>query len=370
MLANITQSIIAVVNAPPLSPGAAPPCAGLAIFEAYPQLSQLCAFDKTATGGIIAFEAFIILGWVASLFILTRYTGKIWQRYGIMAIGVFVFEFFTSPMWNNHRMGPWAYVYQDVSWVLTLGWSALILSAVILVDYFLAHWRSWQRFLLYLAALTVLVFIFEAIVIGLGIRSYAPEVEAVLLGSRIVNVPVEGFYYIPVFMALVISFYKYWSLVLDDALVAPAKRKKWLVSLGLSIVGVFLFELMIEPMVINANLPGWSYIYRDVSVLMTGLWVALIWLSIYVVDRLLIHLSLWARFLIYLGVIGLLVLPIEAWFINNGFRQYGPSATANFTGFQTVITNIPVEVAFAIPLYLALVIAFVRYWEINLGGQR
>ena len=37
---------------------------------------------------------------------------------------------------------------------------------------------------------------------------------------------------------------------------------------------------------------------------------------------------------------------------------------------STVITNVPVEVAFAIPLYLALVIAFTKYWEMGLGGQR
>jgi hypothetical protein len=367
MYANIAQNVITTVQSQPLAPRAAPPCAELAIFEAYPKLSQLCAFDKTASGGIIAFEVFIILGWLASLFILPKFKDKIWQRYAIMAIGVFIFEFFTSPMWNNYHLGPWAYVYQDVSWILTIGWSALILSTVILVDHFLAQRREWQRFVFYLVALTILVFIFEAIVIGLGIRSYAPEVEAVLLGPRIVNVPIEGFYYIPVFTALVISFYKYWSLVLDDELVAPVKKRKWLATLGISILGVLLFELMIEPMVVNANLPGWSYIYRDVSLLMTGLWVVIIWLSVYIVDRLFIHLNLVWRFLIYLGLIGLLVLPIEAWFINNGYRLYGPSAAANFTGFQTVVAQIPVEVAFAIPLYLALVIAFIRYWEIALG---
>jgi hypothetical protein len=165
-------------------------------------------------------------------------------------------------------------------------------------------------------------------------------------------------------MALVISFYKYWSLVLDDELVAPVKRKRWLVSFLISVLGILLFELMIEPMVMNANLPNWSYIYRDVSFLMTGLWVVLIWLAIYLVDRLFIHFDLVKRFVIYLGVIGLLVLPIETWFINQGYRLYGPSATANFSGFQTFISNVPIEVAFAIPLYLALVIAFVRYWEI------
>jgi len=368
MLINLFQNLMPKILT--TSPPPAPPCTELAIFQVHPNLLRTCAFDKTATPAIIAFEIFIVLGWIASIFVLAKFNDKIWQRYAIMAVGVFIFEFFTSPMWNNHNMGQWAYVYQDVSWVLTIGWSALILSTVIFVDHFLTRLKAWQRFLLYLAILTGLVFIFEAIVVTLGLRTYAPEVQEVLVGLSIFNVPVEGLYYIPVFMALVISFYKYWSLVLDDALIAPVKKKKWLASLLLSLLGVFLFELMIEPMVVNANLPTWSYLYRDVSILMTGLWVVVIWLSIYLVDRLLIQFNLVWRFVIYLGLIGLLVLPIESWFINNGYRLYGPSATANFTGFETVITNVPVEVAFAIPLYLSLVIAFVRYWEIKLGGQQ
>ena len=39
-------------------------------------------------------------------------------------------------------------------------------------------------------------------------------------------------------------------------------------------------------------------------------------------------------------------------------------ATRNFCGYNTWLTGVPVEVALAIPLYMALVIGFVRYWEI------
>lgn len=346
-----------------------PPCVRWTILAAYPNLIPSCSFDKTATGPIIAFETFIILGTVAALWLLARWQDKLWQRYLIMAGGVFIFQLFTAPMWDNHKLGSWAYLYQDVSWILTMGWTTLALSTVILVDRFLAQLRWWLRFILYLVILTLVVLILEGVVVNLGIRSYAPEVEAAFSGYTALGVHVEVFYYVPVFMALIIGFYKYWSLVLDHDLIVPVKKQRWLASLIISVAGVFLFELMIEPMVVNANLPGWSYIYRDVSLLMTGLWVVLIWLVTHLVDRLLIHLGLAWRFLLYLGAIGVLILPVEAWFINNGYRIYGPSAVANFSGFTTVITNIPVEVAFAIPLYLALVIAFIRYWEIGLSNS-
>ena len=67
---------------------------------------------------------------------------------------------------------------------------------------------------------------------------------------------------------------------------------------------------------------------------------------------------------------GLIFLPLEAWFIANGFRIYGPSAVENFIGFTTPITNTPIEVALAIPFYLALIISFIRYWEINFDNKR
>ncbi len=242
MFVDIDQSLFASIVPPPLGPPNAPPCAKLAIFEAYPNLIQNCNnFDKTATGPIIAFEIFIIIGTIVALWLLSRLENKIWQRYLVVASGVFLFEFFTSPMWNNYNLGQWAYVYQDVSWVLTIGWSTLILSTIILVDKFFAKRHRWQRFSLYLIFLAIIVLFTEAVVVKLGIRSYAPEVRAVFLGPTIMNVHIEVFYYVPVFMALVISFYKYWHLILDDELVAPAKKRRWLGSLALAVVGILLF---------------------------------------------------------------------------------------------------------------------------------
>ncbi|OGY20951.1 MAG: hypothetical protein A2126_02810 [Candidatus Woykebacteria bacterium GWB1_45_5] len=329
-----------------------------------------CTFDKTPTLPIISFELFVIIGTIVALFILSKISKQVLLRYFIVTIGVLIFEVFTAPMWNNFKLGWWAYVYKDVTWVLTIGWSTLILSTVTLIDKFFAKLKEWQKFGLYLILLTILVFIAESVVLGLGIRSYSPEVLNTLVGYYIFNVPIEGLYYIPVFISLVISFYKYWGFMLDKEPIIPIKRRAWLRNLAIAFIGVFFFELMIEPMVVNAKLPSWSYVYRDISFLMTGFWILIIWLSTNVVDKYLIHYDLRARFLLYLLVAGAFTLPLESWFIIHGFRVYGPSAVANFTGFNTPITNVPVEVAFAIPCYLALIISFIRCWEINLDNKR
>ncbi|MEX0616427.1 MAG: hypothetical protein WD231_01275 [Candidatus Woykebacteria bacterium] len=327
-------------------------------------------FDKTPTLSILFFEIFIILGTIIILFLLSRIKDKIPQRYFLVAAGVLIFEIFTAPMWNNFKLGWWAYVYRDVSWILTVGWSTMILTAVILVDKFFSKYIEWQRFIVYLLLITVAVFIAESSVVGLGIRAYSPEVLDTLVGYFIINVPIEALYYIPVFTSLVIAFYKYWSFSLDDKAIVPVKNRAWLRNLALAFIGVFFFELMVEPMVVNAKFPSWSYMYRDISILMSGVWIIIIWLATGLVDRIFIQLDIAKRFALYLIVGTTVFLPLESWFIASGLRIYGPSAVENFVGINTPITHTPVEVALAIPFYLALIICFIRYWEIILDNKR
>ena len=320
--------------------------------------------DITPTGATLGFEVFVFLSAAVALTVLSRFKDRILRRFWIMALGVLIFQVFTAPMWNNLKMGVWAYVYRDVSWILTFGWATMVLSTVIVVDLLLPRVKEWQRFLCYLAALTALVVVFERIVVAIGIRSYAPEVMAVIGGSYvpILGVPYHLFYYVPVFMSLVIGFYKYWSNIIDRPAPVPVPAP-WLWSLGVAVAGVFLFEVMIDPMVVNTGLPPWTYLYRDISFLMTGGWVLLIWLSVILVEQVFPQLGPRRRLAAYLVVLVIIALPIEAWLINAGIRTYGPSAVENFAGFRVPLLNVPTEVAFAIPLYMALVIGFIRYWE-------
>lgn len=326
-------------------------------------------FDKVATTPIIVFEIVTIIASAAMVFFLSKFKSKILVRFGVVAIGVLIFEMFTAPMWHNIKLGEWAYLYKDVSWILTIGWSAMILSVVVLTDHYLHKFSQPRRFGIYLIALTLIVLVAEYVVQQLGVRQYSEEVKAALVGVYFGGVPIEIGYYVAVFMSLIIGFYKYWSFKIDDELMVPVIKIKWLRKFLLALVAVLLFELMIEPMVVNANFPDWSYIYRDITFLMTGLWIVLIWVTTIVIDRYLISWDLLPRFMAYLVVLGLAVLPIESWFINNGYRVYGQSASNNFSGFTTPITGVPIEVAFAIPLYMALIISFIRFWEISLDNR-
>jgi len=326
--------------------------------------SPACHFDKFPTGPIILFEFFIFLGVLLTLYFLSKIEKRILYKFLVVSIGIFIFEFFTAPMWHNYHLGDWAYVYRDVSWVLTIGWSMLIIVPSVFIDVYIVKRKVWERVVMYIVSITVLGLIGEILVVNLGIRSYAPETLEVINGNFIpfLNIPWKAFYYIPVFMALILSFFKYWSLLIDKILIPPIKNAKLGRNLMISVLGVFLFELMVEPMVVNSGLPSWSYVYRDISFIMTGGWILIIWLSISLVDKFFIHYDLKEKTILYVLFATIITLPIESWLIINKYRLYGPSAIENFSGYQIPLTSIPVEIAFAIPFYLVLIISFIKYW--------
>ncbi len=332
-----------------------------------------CGFDTTLTPGIIVFELVIAIATMLVLWLGYKKYPDILKRYGLIATGIFLFEFFTHPMWNNAHLGKYAYVYRDVSWVLTMGWTTMVTGVLLLVDTYLPKWKVLPKFFVTIVSLMAMVLVAETVVVNLGIRTYGPEVLDLIGNSWIPGlngVPWQIFYYVPVFMALVVSFYRYWEIFLDNAPVVPQKRQPWLQTLLVTFIGVFFFELMVEPMVVNANLPQWSYVYRDVSIIMSGAWILIIWLATLAVKRFFIHFNVRSAFISIVTTASMLAIPLEWWLINHGYRVYGPSATANFSGYLTPILGIPIEITFAIPFYLALMIAFARYWEIVIDNKR
>jgi len=327
-------------------------------------------FDVTPTVPIIIFEILVIAAVICLLFVISRYIKKVLLRFVVISLGILVFEFFTSPMWLNYRMGEWAYVYQDVSWILTIGWSIMVLSTIVFVDKIFPSLKEWKRFGIYLVVLTILVLIFESVVVRLGIRSYPPEVQAVTYGYFPFGAPVGALYYVPVFMALIIGFYKYWNFMIEGKALIPVKRRRWFQGLGITFIAMLLFEIMIDPMADNVGFPRWSYIYRDISILLVCVWVIIVWLTINLVDKVLIDKGLLKKFVGYLAVIFCIVLPIESWLMLSGHVVFSSTTRAGFSGFLIPLVNIPVEIAFAIPFYYALVVAFIKYWEILLYNRR
>jgi len=341
----------------------------LAAIPFNPLFSGSCGVDKDLTpASLRVLLPGLVLG-VLALAWLARVRDRLPARFAVMALGVLFFELFTAPMWNNAHLGRWAYLYRDVSWVLTLGWTVLFLVVVELVDRLLPRWRALARFLLTLAVITALTVPLETVLVAAGIRSYSPEVREAAVGGFLNGVPVAILYYVPVFAALVIGFYRYWSFALDDTLLIPVRRIRWGRGVLLTTLAVLLFELMVEPMVQNRGFPAWGYLYRDLNLVMTGVWVLVIALTALAVNRFFLLQPVAFRMVMAVLVATAIALPIEYGLYAAGLRVYGPSAMANFSGFTIPLLEAPIEIAFAIPCYMALVLATIRYWEIVLDNR-
>jgi len=330
-----------------------------------------CSFVKEMTpatqlyvGGLLA----AALGGIALLAVRGR-VDRLPARLGLMAAGVLIFELFTAPMWLSERLGHYAYVYHDVSWVMLLFWSVALLGLGRLVERRWPGLRALRSFLLTLALFTPLAILEEMAAVRLGIRSYAPELLAAVSGRQWAGVPIEILYYVPVFGALVLSFYRLWALLLDDAALIPVKRRRWLRSIGIAAVGVLLFEVMVEPMVRNLGFPAWSVFFHDINVILIACWVLVLGLAAVLVQHALPEAPIPVRFFAGMLVVTALVLPLEAWLIKHGYRVYGETAVGEFTGYKLALWDAPLEVAVAIPFYAALVIAFVRYWETVMDNE-
>jgi hypothetical protein len=316
------------------------------------------------TPEILLFEIAVIVAAILTYRFLAARIQHVRAHLLLIAAGMFLVEFFTGPMWKNQHLGLWAYVYSDVSWILTVAWTVIISLAIYVVERVLLAKEPWKRYVLFLAIITPVVIVCDGLIRALGIRESSPETAAAAGPDMfpIINVPLAGLYYVPVLMTLVYAFYKHWLPLIEQGAVTTG-RLPFLNRLVLTAVAVFLFEIVVEPMATNQNFPSWSYVYHDITVIMTGLWIAIVVVSTLIVDFVLRTTDMRLRFAAYLVLITLIAAPIEAWFLQNGYRVYGPSATADFIGMRTVILDLPVEVLAAIPMYLSLVIAFVRYWD-------
>jgi hypothetical protein len=330
-----------------------------------------CSFDKTPTTGTILYQLFILTVTIMILLILSRFKKNILKHYFVMVLGAFIFEFFTAPMWLNLHLGEWAYIYHGVSWVLTIGLASMTLASVVLVEVWFPKLKETIRYFLSVIILWPIMISVEKFVGFLGIRGYAPETVKAFDSTVIPSIDMSwlAILYLPLFFMLIIAFYKYFSFYLDKKPVIPMNKGKFGRNLIISFVGVLLFELLVGAMVDNIGFPSWSYIWRDITLLLSGAWVLTILIAAWLVDKYFINKNLIEKFILYLAFSTIIIAPLESWLIHSGHRVYLPSTVANFSGFTVPILNIPVEVIFAVPFYLALTVAFIRYWAIIIDNK-
>lgn len=139
------------------------------------------------------------------------------RKFIILLIGALLFEIMSEPMWINSKLSNWAYLYKDISWILTLGWVSIIMVSILLVDYGFRHLPEKKRFWLYLLIVEAITVPLETVLFTVGIRGYAPELLERTSGFLIpfTKMPIEGVIVIPIFISLILTFYKYVNYLMD-----------------------------------------------------------------------------------------------------------------------------------------------------------
>lgn len=175
---------------------------------------------------MVVFEISVIIA--AILLLLFGFKNKtLLLRFGLSFVGVLIFEYFTQALWLNKNLESWTYLYLDVSWVITLGWAILVTLSLNIGDVLGRKSKEWQRFTISLAVVSLAGIFGEFIVRLLGIREYASAVYEILSGYTILKyIPLEALYYIPFFMTLIISFVRYWEIILQKVPETKKKKKK------------------------------------------------------------------------------------------------------------------------------------------------
>lgn len=170
--------------------------------------------------GVLLFELFIII-YTAGLWLYmkSKKYKNITRKFAVLTVGVLLFEFMTEPMFQNIGFNSWAYLYKDITWIITLGWISIFMTAIMLVDYFFGYLPEKKRFWLYLLLIEVLTVPIESGLIQSGIRKYSNLIAVNLSGLYIplTIVPIEAIYAIPVFTSLILAFYKYINHLFDTA---------------------------------------------------------------------------------------------------------------------------------------------------------
>ena len=318
---------------------------------------QFSYFSPELTNTAILFEVSvgILLVWVIS-YGYTHYKFFLW-RFFALAFGVFCFEWLTGSMWNIAHLWNYAYIHNDISWVMTLAWSGVIFSVKFLYDAFIKDKNLFKEFSFVVMIGSIISGIIVILLKDSWIFGYSKTMQEMLTtASMIFGRPLESFLYIPIFIFTVYSFYKYWELAMydkklfSDYTVHPGK------DIAIASVVICLIGYLMHPL--------FEMTLNWVILMIVGY---IVWLIIvnYIINSIkdypLFQRNMWGVFLLSLWCMGLLSYMIWSWFV-----KLSESVTDTYTvkTIQIPWLNITDVEFVGIVLFSCLLIAIIKYFKI------
>ena len=167
-------------------------------------------------------------------------------------------------------------------------------------------------------------------------------------------------------MGLLINLLQIFILLLSlTTVIYFFKKKKDLFRrFYLIYIGIFLFEFSTQLMWINKGLWSFTYLGPDLNWIITLGWTCIVFYSMLIVNNYFLKQKKSHIFFLTLLLITIISLISETLVVKLGIREYGIDVQNTISGVLIPVLGIPVESIFFIPVFISLVLGFVKYFEI------
>ncbi len=331
-------------------------------------------FNPELTNSVMYFEIFLVifLVWLF-IFWIKNYKFFAWKFFAL-SFWVFAFEWITGSLWINEHLWNYAYIHNDISWVMTLTWASIIMFSKFIFDKF---WEKIPCILKYtklkksknfkLIKEFIFVTIFSSI-LWLLLLTYLKNIWVFSYWKEILEIvkswitvfwrPLEAIVYFPVFIFIVFSFYKYWELAMQDKNLFNDYKINFSKDILISVIVIFLIWYLMHPVFIVKNI----FIY-----ILLLVWFIINLLITWVIISKFVELSLFVRFISGTFIFTTIWSFILSFFVKYWYLDFSQSIKNTYTvnTIQMPLVNWITDVEWwGILLFSYLMVAIIKYFKI------
>jgi len=317
----------------------------------------------------IALAVFLIFLFV---FWIKNYKFFIW-RFFALAFWVFAFEWLTWALWINSNLWSYAYIHNDISWIMTLTWASLIMFSKFIFDKFkkkipcifnntkvskMKNYSILKEFIFVTIFSSIFWLLLVIYLKYIWVFAYSPEMQDIVKSwITIFGRPLEAIIYFPVFIFTVFSFYKYWELAMYNKDLFNSYNIKFGKDILISVIVISLIWYLIHPILLVNNM----FIY----ILLLVWFIINLLLTWFVISKF-NETSLFVRFISWTFIftsIGSIILSLFVW---AGLIEFSQSILNTYTDKTITLPYLKItDVEFIwILLFSYLIVSIIKYFKV------
>lgn len=203
---------------------------------------------------LLIFLIWILIYWIKN------YRFFLW-RFLALAFGVFCFEWITWALWINSNLWNYAYIHNDISWVMSITWASIVMFFKFIFDKYCAKWNILREFIFILLNSSIFWLLFLIYLKSIWVFSYSTEMQEILKSwVHFFWIPLEAIIYFPTFIFIVFSFYKYWELAMFNKNLFKNYKITFSKDISIAILSITLIGYLMHTLLITDNFLNYFYL--------------------------------------------------------------------------------------------------------------